>query len=82
LITVTPEMDLINFPLGIFRAAKGTPLEVDFHTFELNFASLHYFINIYIMVKKILHNEELHNLYSTPNTIGMVKLRRIRWAGH
>jgi hypothetical protein len=29
-----------------------------------------------------LHNEELHNLYSLPNMIRMVKLRRMRWAGH
>jgi hypothetical protein len=29
-----------------------------------------------------LHNEELHNLHSLPNIIGMNKLRRIRWAGH
>jgi hypothetical protein len=29
-----------------------------------------------------LHNEKLHNLYSLPNVIGMIKLRRMRWAGH
>jgi hypothetical protein len=29
-----------------------------------------------------LHNEELHNLYSSPNTIRIIKLRRMRWAGH
>jgi hypothetical protein len=29
-----------------------------------------------------LHNEELHNLYSSPNIIRMIKLRRMRWAGH
>jgi hypothetical protein len=29
-----------------------------------------------------LHNEELHNLYSSPSVIGMVKSRRMRWAGH
>jgi hypothetical protein len=29
-----------------------------------------------------LHNEELHNLYSPPNTIRIIKLRRMRWAGH
>jgi hypothetical protein len=29
-----------------------------------------------------LHNEELHNLYSSPNIIRMIKLRRVRWAGH
>jgi hypothetical protein len=31
-----------------------------------------------------LHNEEIHNLYSSPNTciIRMIKSRRMRWAGH
>jgi hypothetical protein len=29
-----------------------------------------------------LHNEELHNLYSWPNIIRMIKSRRMRWAGH
>jgi hypothetical protein len=29
-----------------------------------------------------LHNEELHNLYSSPNVIRMIKTRRIRWASH
>jgi hypothetical protein len=29
-----------------------------------------------------LHNEELHNLYSSPDIIRQVKSRRIRWAGH
>jgi hypothetical protein len=29
-----------------------------------------------------LHNEELHNVYSSPSTIRMVKLRKMRWAGH
>jgi hypothetical protein len=29
-----------------------------------------------------LHNEELHNLYSSPNIIMMIKSRRMRWAGH
>jgi hypothetical protein len=28
-----------------------------------------------------LHNEELHNLYSSPNIITMIKSRRMRWAG-
>jgi hypothetical protein len=28
-----------------------------------------------------LHNEELHNLYSSPD-INQVKSRRMRWAGH
>jgi hypothetical protein len=29
-----------------------------------------------------LHNEELHNLYSLPNIIRMIKSRRMRWVGH
>jgi hypothetical protein len=29
-----------------------------------------------------LHNEELHNLYSSPSIIRFIKSRRIRWAGH
>jgi hypothetical protein len=29
-----------------------------------------------------LHNEELHNLYSSPDIIRQVKLRQMRWAGH
>jgi hypothetical protein len=28
-----------------------------------------------------LHNEELHNLYSSSNIIRMMKSRRMRWAG-
>jgi hypothetical protein len=29
-----------------------------------------------------LHNEELHNLYSSPDIIGIIKSRRMRWVGH
>jgi len=29
-----------------------------------------------------LHNEALNDLYSSPNTIWVTKLRRIRWVGH
>jgi hypothetical protein len=28
------------------------------------------------------HNEELHNLYSSPSIIRMIKSRRMRWTGH
>ena len=28
-----------------------------------------------------LHNEELRDLYSLPNIVRVVKLRRMRWAG-
>jgi hypothetical protein len=29
-----------------------------------------------------LHYEELHNLYSSPSIIRIIKSRRMRWAGH
>jgi len=29
-----------------------------------------------------LHNEELNNLYSSPNSVRVIKSRRMRWAGH
>jgi hypothetical protein len=29
-----------------------------------------------------LHNEELHNLYSSPSIIRIIKSRRMRWARH
>jgi hypothetical protein len=31
---------------------------------------------------KKLYNEELHNLYSSPNIITMIKSRRMRWTVH
>jgi hypothetical protein len=29
-----------------------------------------------------LHNENLHDLYSSPNTVRVIKPKRIRWAGN
>jgi hypothetical protein len=29
-----------------------------------------------------LHNDELHDLYSSPNIVWVIKSRRLRWAGH
>ena len=28
-----------------------------------------------------LHDEELNDLYSSPNIVGVIKSRRMRWAG-
>jgi hypothetical protein len=32
--------------------------------------------------RRKLHSGELHNLYSSPNDIRLMKSRRMRWAGH
>jgi hypothetical protein len=32
--------------------------------------------------RRKLHSEELHNLYSSPNIIKIIKSRKIRWAGY
>jgi hypothetical protein len=32
--------------------------------------------------RKKLHNEEIHNVYSSPSIIRMVKSTRVRWAEH
>ena len=29
-----------------------------------------------------LHNKELHSLYRSPDTVRVIKYRRLRWAGH
>jgi len=31
---------------------------------------------------KRLHNEEINDLYSSPNMVRVIKSRRMRWAGH
>jgi hypothetical protein len=48
-----------------------------------------YFLVIYnpqfiflLFTDRILHNKELHNLYSSPSIIRIIKSRRMRWAGH
>ena len=33
------------------------------------------------MLRK-LHNEELNDLYSSPNILRVIKSRKMRWAGH
>jgi hypothetical protein len=43
---------------------------------------LQYWNNIIIGLQRKLHNEELHNLYSSPNINIMTTSRRMRATGH
>jgi hypothetical protein len=38
-----------------------------------------YVSNIYVILRK---NKELHNLYSSPDIVRMIRSRRMRWIGH
>jgi len=38
--------------------------------------------NIGVIKWRRLHNEKLNDLYSSPNTVRVIKSRRMRWAGH
>jgi hypothetical protein len=52
---------------------------VDFHVFHIRLVLLFSHKYKYITAKK---NDELHNLYSSPNIIRMIKSRKMIWAGH
>jgi hypothetical protein len=32
--------------------------------------------------RRKLHNEEINDLYCSPNIVRMIKSRKMRWAGH
>jgi hypothetical protein len=42
------------------------------------------FVELFLVIGdwRKLHNEELHNLYSSPSIIRVIKSRRVRWVGH
>jgi hypothetical protein len=40
------------------------------------------FIYLSLIIFVSFYNEELHNLYSSPDIIRRIKSRRMRWAGH
>jgi hypothetical protein len=38
--------------------------------------------NIHLYKVRKLHNEELNDLYCSPNAVRVIKSRRMRWSGH
>jgi hypothetical protein len=46
---------------------------------------VNYFVHIYRRLTgawRKLHDDELHDLYSSPTTVQVIKSRRVRWVGH
>ena len=43
---------------------------------------MYLFIVSLISLSVTLHNEELNDLYSSPNIVRVIKSRRMRWAAH
>jgi len=37
---------------------------------------------VHIFILQSLHDEELNDLYCSPNIVRVIKSRRMRWAGH
>jgi hypothetical protein len=35
-----------------------------------------------MVLRRILHNEELHNMYTFSNIVRVIKSRKMRWSGH
>jgi hypothetical protein len=66
------------FPMSYPR---DSTLSFKFGGNEYEISSVYYQVirNKYHLV---IYNEELHNLYSSPDIIRQVKSRRMRWAGH
>jgi hypothetical protein len=63
----------------VFHVRCTTNSSVRFLLFIV-FLSFILFLFIYLLRR--LHNEELNDLYSSPNIIRVIKSRRMRWAGH
>jgi hypothetical protein len=52
------------------------------HDSHFHFARNQTEIHFFHLQLDQLHNEKLHNLYSSPSIIRMIKSRKTRWAGH
>jgi len=57
----------------LYRCVDGPSVPYDFYCMKNSDKCYH---------KSILHNEELNDLYSSPNIVRVIKSRRVRWAGH
>jgi hypothetical protein len=67
-----------KYPVNIFVGLWLCRVShIRFYSISLNINCVYY-----VWWHYVLHNEELHNLYSSPDIIRQVKARRMMWAGH
>jgi hypothetical protein len=72
--------EVIKALLGEWVEIKET-YGTDHHIIELYPNCLYTETPLKISWRK-LHNEKLHNLYSSPSMIRIIKSKRMRWVGH
>jgi hypothetical protein len=70
---------IINLILGaLAKLRKALRLSVPIEQLGSHWTHVHEIL--YLIILR-LHNEEFHELYSSPTIVRVIKSRRIRWAG-
>ena len=87
ILLMTPERTINNRKLHCHNVSF-LEVRIKFREFVLMCLRMCFGINSFscknyrLNSSNVLHNEELNDLYSSPNIVRVIKSRRMRWAGH